>query len=101
MKGGKTVIVNNTTNILEKQHNVILENRKKLVLSGVFEVESFEDDNVQLKTAKGELNIRGEGLKMENFVLETGDLSISGNVYALIYLNDSLKKQSFFSRLFK
>lgn len=91
----------NLNNNFEKQHNVILEDRKKLVLSGVFDVISFEEDNVQLKTSKGELNIRGDGLKMENFILETGDLTINGNIYALVYLNDSFKKQSFFGRLFK
>lgn len=96
-----TVITNNSNDIFEKQHNVILEDRKKLVLYGVCEVKCFEEDNVQLKTFKGELNIRGDGLKMENFILETGELIINGNIYALIYLNDSLKKQSFFSRLFK
>ena len=79
----------NLNNNFEKQHNVILEDRKKLVLSGVFDVISFEEDNVQLKTSKGELNIRGDGLKMENFILETGDLTINGNIYALVYLNDS------------
>lgn len=91
----------NSSNYSERQHNIIMEDRKKLVLSGVLEVESFEDDSVELKTSKGELTIRGESLKMESFILETGDLIINGNIYALIYLNDSTKKQSFFGRLLK
>ena len=91
----------NTHNYSERQHNVILEDRKKLVLSGVMEVESFEEDSVELKTAKGKLSIRGEGLKMESYVSEVGDLSINGNVYALVYINDTTKKQGFLSRLFK
>ena len=88
-------------NHVETQHNIILENRKKLVLSGVLEVESFEEDMVQLKTTKGELNIRGEGLKMESYMSTVGDLTVVGNVFALVYLNDSGKKTGFFSRLFK
>lgn len=85
----------------ERQHNIILEDRKKLVLSGVLEVESFEEEAVELKTSKGDLTIRGDNLKMESFISETGDLIINGNIYAFIYLNDSTKKQGFFSRLFK
>ena len=77
----------------ERQHNIILEDRKKLVLSGVLEVESFEEEAVELKTSKGDLTIRGDNLKMESFISETGDLIINGNIYAFIYLNDSTKKQ--------
>lgn len=91
----------NFNNFSDKQHNVILEDRKKLVLSGIIEVESFEEDCIELKTSKGDLSIRGSNLKMESYLSEVGDLSINGNVYALIYLNDTAKKQGFFSRLFK
>jgi len=95
------VIASDANNYNSKQHNVILEDRKKLVLSGVEEVESFEEDAVELKTTKGKLSIRGEGLKMESYLSEVGDLIVKGNVYALVYLNDTSKKQGFISRLFK
>ena len=101
MKGGKTVAITNSSGYTEKQHNIVLENRKKLVMSGVLEVESFEDDVVELKTSKGELTIRGENLKMESFISETGDLVVNGNIYAFVYLNDTSKKQGFLNRLFK
>lgn len=93
--------MNNTANSYDKQHNIVLENRKKLVLSGVINVESFEEDSVELKTALGDLSIRGEGLKMESFVSDIGDLVVKGNIYAIVYMNDSSKKQGFFNRLFK
>ena len=84
------------------QHNIIMEARKKLVLSGVIEVESFEEDNVELKTTCGNLTVRGDELKMENYNSETGDLHINGNVYALVYTNDnSNSKNGFLKRIFK
>ena len=89
------------TSANERQHNVIMENRSKLMISGVDEVESFEEDNVQLKTVGGDLTLRGSGMKMESYVSEIGDLAITGNVYALVYINDSSKKSGFFNRLFK
>lgn len=91
----------NFNNFSDKQHNVILEDRKKLALSGVTEVESFEEDCIELKTSRGNLSVRGSNLKMESYLSEVGDLLINGNVYALIYLNDTEKKQGFISRLFK
>ena len=93
--------ITNSSGYTEKQHNIVLENRKKLVMSGVLEVESFEDDVVELKTSKGDLTIRGENLKMESFISETGDLVVNGNIYAFVYLNDTSKKQGFLNRLFK
>ena len=93
--------ITNSSGYTEKQHNIVLENRKKLVMSGVLEVESFEDDVVELKTSKGELTIRGENLKMESFNSETGDLLVNGKIYAFVYLNDTSKKQGFLNRLFK
>ncbi len=93
--------MNSSNNLPENNHNLILENRNKLVLSGVTEVESFEEEAVQLKTTKGQLTIRGEGLKIENFISNVGDLTLHGNVYALVYINDSEKKSGFLSRLFK
>lgn len=93
--------MSNNTITYTKQHNLILEDRKKLVLSGVLEVESFEEEAIQLKTSLGDLSIRGDGLKMESFVSEIGDLVVLGNIYAIVYTNDSSKKQGFLNRLFK
>ena len=93
--------MNSVSKSYDKQHNIVLENRKKLVLSGVINVESFEEDSVELKTALGDLSIRGEGLKMESFVSDIGDLVVCGNIYAIVYMNDSSKKQGVLSRLFK
>ena len=82
-------------------HNIIIENRSKLILSGINEVESFEEDNVRLKTTKGDLTIRGNDMKMESYQSEIGDLVMRGDVYALVYTNDTGAKEGFFSRIFK
>lgn len=83
------------------QHNIIMEQRSRLVLSGISDVESFEEDNVQLKTTKGNLTIRGNNMKMESYQSEVGDLVMNGDIYALVYMNDSSAKEGFFSRIFK
>ncbi len=84
------------------QHNVLMESRSKLVLSGIKEVDSFEEDNVVLKTTKGNLTIRGNGMKMESYNNEVGDLVLNGDIFALVYTNDKENTSGgFFSRIFK
>ncbi len=82
-------------------HHIILEERSHLVISGVSDVVAFEDENVQLKTIKGDLTIRGSCFKMESYQSEAGDLVMQGDVYALVYVNDGGRKEGFFSRLMK
>ncbi len=82
-------------------HNIMLEQRSRLVMSGVTEVVSFEEDKVSLATTLGHLTVNGEGLKMETYRAEVGDLVINGNVYAFIYTDDTPKKEGFFSRILK
>ncbi len=66
-------------------HHAILENREKLVLSGVTAIESFDDRTVILFTNLGELAILGNGLHMEQLSIETGEVTVTGEVHALRY----------------
>ncbi|MBR1740178.1 MAG: sporulation protein YabP [Ruminococcus sp.] len=66
-------------------HNAILEDRSRLLLTGVNDVESFDEKELRLYTKLGELTVRGSGLKVSELSTETGELSVSGDVSALIY----------------
>ncbi len=81
-------------------HNLIMESRKKLNLSGIKDCKSFEDDLVVLLTEMGELSIKGESLHIDSFSVETGDLIMNGTIFAIVYTNDE-KTRGFFSRFFK
>lgn len=81
-------------------HNIIMENRASLSVSGVTQVESFDDQTVILHTDLGQLTIRGSNLHLERLNTDTGDVGIQGNIYGLIYTNDQAKG-GFFSRVFK
>ncbi len=84
----------------DKTHNLILEDRKKLTLTGVISVDNFDDNSIILKTNLGTLNIRGEGLNISEFSVQSGQAMVLGNVFALVYTNDTAGG-GFFSRLFK
>ena len=82
------------------KHNINIENRKKTVISGVKEVIEFSSDAIVLVTVMGNLDIRGNELKICGFNASVGELEISGLIVAFIYTTDS-KKGSFISRIFK
>ena len=87
---------------LKMPHNIILEDRKKLNISGVSDVDSFDEETIVAFTDLGELTIRGSELHINKLSVETGDLLIEGNIRAISY-SDALNiaKGGFFSGLFK
>ena len=83
----------------EAAHHVILEGRESLTVSGVEEVESFDENTILLTTAHGDLEIQGEGLHIEKLSLDGGDLKVEGQVSALIYQTERRERGGLFSRL--
>ena len=87
---------------VQNQHSAVLENREKLMLSGVTAVDSFDDRTVLLYTRLGELVILGRGLHLEQMSLASGDLTVTGEVQALRYSDrDRNAPQGFFGRLLR
>lgn len=80
-------------------HNIILEGRSKLSISGVLDVESFDENGINLKTTAGKLGLRGERLHIEKLSLETGEMGVEGQISGLHY-TDEVVTGGFFSRLF-
>ena len=74
-------------------HNVILEGRKNLTISGVTDVDSFDERCISLYTQLGELVIKGRELHINSMSVETGDMTIEGDIWALNY-GDKDKKLS-------
>ena len=54
-----------------------------------------------LITELGELIIKGNELRINDFSNDTGEISLEGSVDSLIYSEEDQPKGSFFSRLFK
>lgn len=87
----------------EKRSSLSLENRKKLVLSGVQEVVSFDEEKIFLNTLLGNLAIKGEGLKMNKLDVQNGDVIIVGHISSMIYSGKGAKKskENIIKKLFK
>jgi len=82
-------------------HNVIMNNCEKLSLTGVRDVEGFDENEVVCVTDRGELLIRGQNLHVDRVELSVGDVDVSGNIMALIYTGSGGKKNSIFSKIFR
>lgn len=80
-------------------HDLRLENREKLSVSGVREVERFDENAVVLHTARGVLIIRGANLHLKTLSIDGGDIAVTGNVDSLSY-EELQKAGGFFHRLF-
>ena len=87
---------------IKQNHNLILENRKSLSISGITDVDSFDEKEISLYTHLGELTIQGRELHIDAMSVETGDMTITGDVWAIIY-GDKDKKGpiSALGRLFR
>jgi len=87
----------------ENKSNLMLESRKKLTLSGVVEVISFDEQKIDLTTNLGNLTIKGEELKMNKLDVQNGDVIIVGSISYMVYNGKVSKKsnESIISKLFK
>jgi sporulation protein YabP len=84
-------------------HDVIMRGRKLLEITGVKQVESFDNEEFLLETVMGFLAIKGQNLQMKNLDVDKGIVSIKGRIFELIYLDDQHgeKAKGFFSKLFR
>ena len=82
-------------------HNVIMEDRKSLSISGVSDIDSFDEQTVVLFTDMGELTVKGFNLHINKLNVETGELTMEGEVCSLSYSDQERREGGFFSNLFK
>ncbi len=87
---------------VQGMHNLTMENRGKITLTGIKDIHSFDDELVLVETELGILTIKGTDLKMNKLNLENSDLSIDGKIIALIYSESEIeKKNKMFGKIFK
>ena len=82
------------------QHNLILEGRERLSVSGVSDVSGYDENLISLSTARGDLTIKGAELHIERLCLDTGELNVRGRISELIYEEPAVTA-GFWSRLFR
>lgn len=84
-------------------HQLIIVNRESLHVSGVRNVDSFDESNVVLETTHGLLHVRGTGLHVNQLNLEQEKLEIEGAIDAVVYSENrsELRGKGLLARLLK
>lgn len=86
-----------------KRQEIKMLNRKIMEISGVLNVDSFDNEEFLLETECGFLTIKGTNLHIKNLSLDQGLVAIEGMVNELRYLDGHSqdKTKGFFGKLFK
>ncbi len=83
-------------------HNIILEGRKKLSVSGVTDVDKFDESTVLLYTSMGEMTVKGTDLHVNGLSVESGEMSIEGEIKSIFYGDPERKAPlSFLGKIFR
>ncbi|MBQ9459788.1 MAG: sporulation protein YabP [Oscillospiraceae bacterium] len=89
------------TDFTAAAHRVTLEGRERLVVSGVEDVERFDENEIVMNTAEGALVVSGENLHIDKLSLDGGELHVDGRVEDLRYEDGGgIRGGGLFSRLF-
>lgn len=88
--------------IKPKNQTLILDNREKLSVTGVVDVESFNEESIVAVTDMGVLVIRGTELHINKLNLDSNEMVVEGDIFSLEYNDgENTKSKSFFGKMFK
>ena len=89
---------------VQKNHKLVINNRKTSMVTGVIDVLSFDLNEILLETEQGMLMIKGNDLHVNRLTLEKGEIDIEGKIDSFTYSDvksASKQTESFLGRLFK
>ena len=92
--------MNDYNSMPQTAHRLELVGRERLMVSGVEDVERFDETGLIMSTSAGTLVITGEDLHIGKLSLDGGELHVDGRVDSVSYEDDGPSRGGFFSRLF-
>ena len=86
----------------KKNHALTLVGRSELQISGVQEVESFDEERVSLRTLCGDMTVEGGELRIGVLDTERGVVTVHGRVDGILYAGEGTEeKRGFLGRLLR
>ena len=92
--------MNDYNSMPQTAHRLELVGRERLMVSGVEDVERFDETGIIMSTSAGTLVITGEDLHIGKLSLDGGELHVDGRVDSVSYEDVGPSRGGFFSRLF-
>ena len=84
------------------RHSLQIDRRERVNVSGMLDVISFDEESVIGETEMGIIIIRGVNLHVNKISLESGELSVIGDIDSVTYENSGpAKAKSILGKLFK
>ena len=80
-------------------HRLELCGRETLTVSGVEDVERFDETGIVMSTSAGTLVITGEDLHIGKLSLDGGELHVDGRIDSVTYEDDGGGRKGLLSRL--
>ena len=81
-------------------HRLELTGREHLTVTGVEDVERFDETEIVMSTSAGMLVVAGEELRIGKLALDGGELHVDGRIDSVTYEEDVGGQGGFFRRLF-
>ena len=72
---------------------ITLKNRSQLSITGVEDVQSFDDKNIILKSSYGMVAIDGESLHIDELSTDTGVLLVEGQIGGVFFFEPDQPKK--------
>ena len=77
----------------EIKHDVLIKSRKRMEMTGISDVSSFDEAEIIVQTQSSDVSIEGENLKIERFNSENGELVLNGLITGMFYYNKKAEKR--------
>lgn len=90
----------NDHTVPQTAHRLELDGRESLTVSGVEDVERFDETGIVMSTAAGTLVITGEDLHIGKLSLDGGELHVDGRIDSLAYEDQGPSRGGLLGRLF-
>ena len=92
--------MNDFTGVPAACHRLELVGRERLTVSGVEDVERFDENGIVMSTSAGVLVVTGEDLHIGKLSLDGGELHVDGRIDSVAYEEGGREQGGFLRRLF-
>ena len=82
------------------EHRLEIVGRERLTVSGVEDVDRFDETGIVMSTSAGTLVIAGEDLHIGKLSLDGGELHVDGRIDSISYEDEGQARRGFLGRLF-
>ncbi len=83
----------------ERVHGILVQMRKEMKISGVTEVECFDDTGAVFHTLCGTMTVEGQDIRIGVLDVECGQVTLSGRIDGIFYsCEDGEKKRRFLGK---